>query len=226
MTCEYDVHAPNATVVGGTAAGNWRLVATSTAGTTSTWASWAIADATSTASTAFYFNQWVEGIQIVLADELERRGLGADELPGGWPEPVRQARALYNRRVRDTDPIAPAERERILERQREHEAAGAAAEALLREHLSPDQLLTYDELGSFLVTAPSGRTYQIRQGIAGNVDVIEDNRIVGQYCIHPADLSVPAQDNMLAQKLWLEHDEETFRRVGNFTAARVPVALT
>lgn len=143
-------------------------------------------------------------------------GYWVEDSVTSWHYPPR----IRTVRVHDTDPIPQDTRELIASRQREHEAAIAAAEELLREHLDPVQLQSYESLQHFLVNAPSGRTYRIRKGISGNVDVLDKHGdIAGRYCIHP-DISVPPQDNMLAQKLFIEHDEPAFRRIGNYTPRR------
>ena len=42
----------------------------------------------------------------------------------------------------------------------------------------------------------------------------EGGRPAEVYCIHPSEW-VPHEDNMLAQKLMLEYDEESFLRIAN-----------
>ncbi len=109
------------------------------------------------------------------------------------------------------------------------------AEALLLRHLSPEQREEYQRTKSFTVKLPSGALYRINKGRAGNVELMaaELPTIVGaspnvevvanqgfiareRLCIHP-DLLVPDCDNMLAQKLMLETDEQNFRRIANIT---------
>ena len=179
------------------------------ASTTTIWPRWAAITATSTAA-----NVYINGIWTTWAEDSYWQLANATVL---------QARQLYRTlapRVHDTDPIPAARRAEISERQRQREAAYALAEALLCEHLDEVQLQSYKELQQFLVNAPSGRVYRIRKGIAGNVDVLDkEGELLGHYCIHPVE-DVPAQDNMLAQKLWIEHDEKHFRRVGNYTPVK------
>jgi hypothetical protein len=48
-----------------------------------------------------------------------------------------------------------------------------------------------------------------------NVDVVcKDGKVLHRLCAHPADF-VPNPDTMLAQKLYLEHQEEAFVKIAN-----------
>jgi hypothetical protein len=105
------------------------------------------------------------------------------------------------------------------ERKAEREAAVARAEELLKENLDAQQREDYETLQAFLVKAESGSTYRIHKGLAGNIDLLsEDGEVLGRYCIHIGS-EYPVPDNLLAQKLWLEHDEQEFQRIGNYTPA-------
>ena len=102
----------------------------------------------------------------------------------------------------------------------EKEAAVARAEELLKENLDEVQARDYAALQAFLVRAPSGSTYRIRKGRSGNVTLLnEAGQDIESFCIHPS-VEFPDQDAMLAQKLLLETDEATFRRIANVTALR------
>ncbi|UUZ65220.1 hypothetical protein LP417_11755 [Polaromonas sp. P1-6] len=53
-------------------------------------------------------------------------------------------------------------------------------------------------------------TYRIREGHSGNVDALDPSgRVVSRFCAHPFG-RVPVYDVMLAQKLWIETDENMF----------------
>lgn len=123
---------------------------------------------------------------------------------------------------------------RYEEQQRERREADKRAEALLRAHLSDEQRAEY-ELGQvFHVRSRSGRLYRVTRGWSGNVfelreepEVIApDGRVqqngaprlveVARYCIHPREYT-PDADNMLAQALLLQADEEEFLRIANRT---------
>lgn len=88
------------------------------------------------------------------------------------------------------------------------------ARKLLVEHLSVIQRGTYEAHGYFDV-AIEEKIYRIRQGIAGNIYLLDKEKQVKRYCIHPD--GIPEEDCMLAQKLLLEADETTFLRTANVT---------
>jgi len=90
-------------------------------------------------------------------------------------------------------------------------AAAERAEKLLEACLSSGQRESLRKSGWFVVYTKSGRAYQIRRGRARNVVEVNTKRT---YCCHPVD-GVPDADTMLAQKLMLEADEESFLRLAN-----------
>lgn len=99
----------------------------------------------------------------------------------------------------------------------EAEEADERAEILLHEHLTLDQIDMLEKMREFLVMGSRGNRYLIRRGRAGNVlGLDEHGKPVRRYCAHPAE-SVPDPDTMLAQKLMLEIDEDSFLRVANVT---------
>lgn len=109
-------------------------------------------------------------------------------------------------------------RAQMLRRKR----AERVAEQLLLETLSDDQAAEYRRLERFHLIV-GDRTYRIRKGMHGNIDVIEDDTIVERLCVY-AQGGVPAADNMLAQKLLLETDEEHLRARANITRMRRAMA--
>lgn len=96
--------------------------------------------------------------------------------------------------------------------------AEKAAEGLLLSTLNEEQREEYMRLQRFHLIV-GDRKYRIRKGMHGNIDVIEDNNIVERLCVY-AQGGVPEQDNMLAQKLILETDEEHLRQTANITLMR------
>lgn len=103
--------------------------------------------------------------------------------------------------------------------------ADKRAEALLLVNLTAEQAEDYRRTKSFEVIQPLQfgrpvRRYRITFKFAGNVFLVdEQGRAVAQYCIHARE-PIPIADNMLAQKLMLEADEEQFLRVANRTVLR------
>lgn len=127
--------------------------------------------------------------------------------------------------MRATNEAWQAERPPGVPRHRFTERAVQASEArdwqeahersmrLLRSALSERQR---EELarGYFEVCAPSGRRYRVYSDSAsGNVQEHDDRGHLSTYCAHP--VGVPLGDQLLAQKLMLETDEEEFLRVAN-----------
>lgn len=92
------------------------------------------------------------------------------------------------------------------------------AEEILLDNLTDEQADEYRRLERFAVVV-GDRTYRIRKGMHGNIDVIEDDQVIERLCVY-AQGNVPPQDNMLAQKLILETDEEYLRRTANITPMR------
>lgn len=103
---------------------------------------------------------------------------------------------------------------------RERAAARERAEELLVALLSPEQEQTWREQDWFTVRGSrTGRTYRIRRGYAGNVDLLDaDGHAEVTYCAHPPD--VPAEDADIAQMLALVTDEDAFLAVANVTSRR------
>lgn len=97
------------------------------------------------------------------------------------------------------------------------EEADKKAEAILLAHLSPSQQHQYRHHRYFELITKNGR-YRLYHGWAGNVKKLRDSdhAEVDQYCIHPS-IAVPYADNLLAQKLMLELDEDRFLKTANRT---------
>lgn len=122
-------------------------------------------------------------------------------------------------------PQAISRRDDLIARNRRRAAdlrrkrAERTAEALLRSQLTAEQRAEYDRLQRFHVVV-GDRTYRIRRGWAGNIDLIEDGAAVERWCVHPRQ-SVPVPDNLLAQKLMLECGQaDELRRIANVTPLR------
>ncbi len=91
------------------------------------------------------------------------------------------------------------------------------AEQLLLEHLTIEQRHTYWRYGWFIVRGQSGTRYSIwtKDPLYSNVcELDESGQIVSQLCAHAA-VNLPRCDQLLTQKLMLEHHEAEFRRIAN-----------
>lgn len=98
-------------------------------------------------------------------------------------------------------------------------AAKQKAEKLLLENLSAEQRDTLVKRGFFYLHLQNGKKYRLDRHTHGNVYLVdEENRLVRKFCAQPS--GVPADDAILAQKLALETDEQSFLRVANATNMR------
>ena len=84
------------------------------------------------------------------------------------------------------------------------EEATAAAKKLLLSQLTLAQQIEYKAFSRFKVKSCDGHTYTIKAARFSNVS--RDDGMI--YCGYIAD--APIEDQMLAQKLLLEHDPEHF----------------
>lgn len=114
-----------------------------------------------------------------------------------------------------------AVRRREAEMARHSEDARERARALLLRHLSEEQRESYLQYRSFVVVGASRTRYRVHdQGhMVGNIVVLDhENRPSHRLCGH-CKSDIPMGDQLLAQKLMLEADEETFLRLANRHAA-------
>lgn len=98
-------------------------------------------------------------------------------------------------------------------------AKGKARQLLLR-NLDAGQEKSFKKDGSFRVTAKDGKVYTIKTARSFNV-VAEDGT---KYCGQTVD--TPVEDQMLAQKLLLEHEPEKFFKNANVSPARAAITGT
>jgi hypothetical protein len=88
-------------------------------------------------------------------------------------------------------------------------AAVAKARVLLERALTPQQRRDLLARRCFYVKGKR-LTYRIREGHAANVDALDSTgRLISRFCAHPVG-HLPVYDVMLAQKLWIETDENMF----------------
>lgn len=134
-------------------------------------------------------------------------------MPRWWSRVLRDLFQARARRVSaDVTLIAAAEEFLRPPRNDYHlpnQAAVAKARTLLDRALTPEQRRDLCARGCFYV---KGRkyTYRIREGTSGNVDALDARGcVISRFCAHPLG-RVPVYDVMLAQKLWIETDENMF----------------
>lgn len=92
--------------------------------------------------------------------------------------------------------------------------ADGKAEDLLRRVLSKEQILELEAKNHFHIMGKDGLKYRIGRGWSRNVMRVDTltGEVKQSFCIHPK-MTVPIPDNMLAQKLLLEGDPETFFKI-------------
>ncbi len=105
-------------------------------------------------------------------------------------------------------------REAHEQRIRNAKAGEERATKLLRDALDKKQRNRFDNHGHFFVRGPSGRLYRVDPGRVGNVRVMDGDKIDHSLCCHVRE-NVPNHDNMLAQKVMLEHFETEFLSMAN-----------
>lgn len=139
--------------------------------------------------------------------------------------------AIYpDRELTPEEAAAAAERDARLhaeaqERMRVLAEAKARAQALLEEGLDEDQRAELQRERHFTVESrTSKRRYRIKVGSGrhGNIEEVDEQGTpVRRLCCAPVG-NIPEPDAILGQKLFLEHDEEAFRRSANITELRRP----
>jgi hypothetical protein len=87
------------------------------------------------------------------------------------------------------------------------------AKELLLTHLNEEQRKTFRERGLFIIEGGRSKAkYQIQtEGIVANVKRLTDNQ---KLCAH-LECQMPLYDHILAQKLMLEYDEDSFLAIAN-----------
>jgi hypothetical protein len=93
---------------------------------------------------------------------------------------------------------------------------------LLLEHLTPAQRETFHKNSWFIVEGRSMRQYRIhaRGSLVANVDVLDSKmKTIHRLCAHCDLHTIPLGDQLLAQKLMLEFDEDAFLQIANRHAA-------
>jgi len=199
----------------------------------------AVSYSTATASyvtvPAAVWGNWVNDYYVMTSDGIwqswaQGMGSGAQGTQAAGAGQAQQQQAAWNQmairpyRAAEATRLAQEAAAQQQERWRQVEetkkiavTAESTAEKLLAEHLDDKQLEQFRNHRYFEVIRDAGkRVYRIKHGWAGNIEVFEGGRLVETMCIHPS-AQVPFSDNLLAQKLLLEADEQRFRRIANIT---------
>jgi hypothetical protein len=197
---------------------------TTTSGTTCATPLWIWGSTASTTATNVWYAEWHD-VSLAVEDHLDQ----TPSLLDRWPsEPEHQEHVQLRqaaRRVAAEHAAALAhraqeERARIEAESARIEAARARAHALLLSHLTPAQRQTFETNKWFVVEGGRSKTrYRVRShACAGNIELLDGERVTHRLCGH-CDHTIPLGDQLLAQKLMLELDEDEFLKLANRRAA-------
>lgn len=90
------------------------------------------------------------------------------------------------------------------------------ARRILADHLDEKQLAMLGHKGYFLVQTASGNIYRIKREPTRNVALLgPEGKPVRGFCCVSQGIQLPVEDQMLAQKVILEADEERFCKIAN-----------
>jgi hypothetical protein len=208
-TVPYDYY-DNSYMGSGGSAGNCVYI-TNTATTASTmtiqntWNSWnnqyVVANSTGTGNCNYVtnWNSWNRHYE-----ETEEQRKAREEREARWRED--EERRWQERQAR-------LEEERKLEEAR-RKAAKDKARKLLLEALDETQREEFNSKRFFHVTSKTGKRYRLEYGVCGNIKEVDERGAVQTIlCAHPKN--VPCEDSLFSQKLALENDENTIRKVAN-----------
>jgi len=160
----------------------------------------------------------------------------SDNTPPFWQDWAANPQHMSHGRRVPMDPPFPSfseteeeKAQRIIRRQQERErweierlqrdvelkASQIQAAALLDSLLDEVQQASLQEEDWFLVMGSSGNVYRLRRGRIGNIDLVSpEGKILKTFCVHPG-IHLPNADDLIAQKLHLETDEESLLKIAN-----------
>lgn len=157
-------------------------------------------------------------------NQLAQQALGGHAVPAQLVGGTQNVPNVQQQTMSDEDrariAAQQAEQRRLYEeRQAKFREISAVAEALLTKHLSPRQRELWGAGKRFVARGSKGGLYLLENG--NQVHRIEPPKDVQveMLCCH-IDSNYPLGDRLLAQKLWIEHDEEDFRKTANITPLR------
>lgn len=151
-----------------------------------------------------------------------------------WVDSIQYLALAKQRVVQTVQRTAEQQREyeerRLLMQQeqlrlaQERAAALGRSRELLLAHLTAEQRKSFNGKRFFIVEGGrSKQAYRIRDcgSYSANVDVLEGKpgKVTHRLCCHLSDSRVPLYDHLLAQKVWIESDEDAFLRQANRHAA-------
>jgi len=200
----------------------WNSGSATTSGTTVTlnvsdadnvWTNW---QDTGTAANEPFWNDWTNNPNH--APNFQSQYMGQFIPPQRAPETAEEREARVQRELQQREEW---ERQRVIrerariEREAGLKAARIEASALLDSLLSETQRNSLEKEDWFLVIGKSGRIYRLRRGRVGNIDLLSpEGKVLRTLCSHPGP-RLPNADDLVAQKLYLETDDEYVQRQAN-----------
>lgn len=192
----------------------------------SVWASWNDGTATSTTDTCW--NYWIQNgagtsstsanVWAIWNADVSTVTVVRTNIVNNYSQPVpcRVASPEEIEAERERIRVLREVNERLLNEQREKEAiAVKRAEDLLHSYLDEANSERYRKERYIEVWSQSGRRFRIRAGRAHNIHELSlEGTAIREFCIHVRD-NVPNPDNVLAQKLMIEHREADFLQIAN-----------
>lgn len=177
-----------------------------------TWATWCTTDSTTSGTDTW--NLWCDSIDsgtcsATTATSNIWYGWNGDYYQQYIPEPTEEELQAREQARLEAE-------ERIRQQQAEREAATQRSLKLLEEILEQEQKEQLKQDDSIIVKTKK-RQYLIKRGWAGNIYELDDcGKPIARLCVHPR-VQVPEYDNMVAQKLMLETNEDLLRQTANIT---------
>jgi len=141
--------------------------------------------------------------------------IGISGLRTMLPEARESVQRLFRLRTQNGD----------KKRKRAYRKANGRARALLHKHLTKKQRWELRATKAFTVIGQDGRIYQVTEGSASNVFMLEDGEPIYRFCVVPKVTSLPMYDLMLAQKVLLENNIQLFLNTAVVTNLRTMVRL-
>ncbi len=196
----------------GTGDATWTLWTTtsSTACSSTIWTDWNNSSCCSTTATSAATTVWYAWVH---------DGTGSCYTQAGrtCQQPQLSAEEL-ERQVAEQKKIAAEWEAKARKEQAEREAAEKRAEELLIRCLDAEQRKQFRKEKKFKVIGGDGATFELGYTRSGNAREFDaDGKPIARFCIHPRE-DVPIPDVLLAQKLMLETDPASFRKIANKTA--------
>lgn len=179
---------------------NYNTVSVTNASTDTTWSGW------TNRGTGTYYNSYTSSNSATWNTWTTREYHARQRAENRW-EPQPLSPEMRMRQERGANRI---KLERHFQR-----IAKLRAKRLLLSVLSPRQREEFRENNAFIVHGSDGGVYELQLGRYHNIFRInEDGDQIEELC-GAVEEAVPDEDNLVAQKLWLETNESYFRSLCN-----------